>query len=376
MENTLVSVIIPVRNGASTIARCIAAIQESDYPQIEIIVADDHSAADTASIAAEAGAVVVRLEDAAGVSAARNTGARAANGGILLFTDADVFIHKNTISAIVGRIISSDAGGAVGLFTERASFGNFSSDLKNLWMRYTYERLPDDIALFFTSIAAIQKDTFEASGGFDEKYASPSVEDTAFGRKLAGLGAKILLCREAEATHCKRYSASEYFRTNFFRASALVRLYIRELAGPKTDTAKSSAAHRKFSVPPMYPLGAAAMCSSIAVFILGIFISGLQYTLKWLTDLYVALMTLHHVFYHLLKMPFKLDFQDSAAATAVSAALMCFALVSNLGFLLYCAKKRGLFFAIAATFFWFIDCIVVTTGAINGAGGYIAGKKY
>jgi len=57
---TTVSVIVPAYNAASTIEACVRACREQTRAPLEVIVVDDGSSDDTARIAEEAGATVIR----------------------------------------------------------------------------------------------------------------------------------------------------------------------------------------------------------------------------------------------------------------------------------------------------------------------------
>ena len=86
-----VSVIIPVRNGAETIARAIDSALAQTYTEgTEIVVANDGSADYTVEILSGYGdrITVVTLEPS-GVSAARNAAANVARGEYIAFLDAD-----------------------------------------------------------------------------------------------------------------------------------------------------------------------------------------------------------------------------------------------------------------------------------------------
>jgi chlorobactene glucosyltransferase len=94
----LVSVIVPARNEARNIERCVRSILSTSYHAMELIVVDDHSTDDTAAIARRAAGGDGRfrlLANAAlpdgwfGKQWACATGAAAASGELLLFTDAD-----------------------------------------------------------------------------------------------------------------------------------------------------------------------------------------------------------------------------------------------------------------------------------------------
>ncbi len=92
------SVIIPVYNGAATIARAIESVLEQSYPAFEVIVVDDGSTDETARVVAGFGRRVVYLHQAnAGVSAARNNGARQSNGQWLAFLDADDWYYPDRL---------------------------------------------------------------------------------------------------------------------------------------------------------------------------------------------------------------------------------------------------------------------------------------
>ena len=89
----LVSVIVPARNEARNIARCVRSILATDYPNIELIVVDDQSTDGTGAIAAGLGATVIETPplpaDWFGKQWACWTGKSRARGEILCFTDAD-----------------------------------------------------------------------------------------------------------------------------------------------------------------------------------------------------------------------------------------------------------------------------------------------
>jgi glycosyltransferase involved in cell wall biosynthesis len=83
-----VSIIIPAYNEEETIAQVIKGINNLDL-QCEVIVVDDCSQDSTSELAGAAGATVVRHLYNKGNGASIKTGARHAQGDILLFLDAD-----------------------------------------------------------------------------------------------------------------------------------------------------------------------------------------------------------------------------------------------------------------------------------------------
>lgn len=85
-----ISVIIPARNAAKTIARALrSAVKQTREPD-EILVVNDASTDDTCVIAhGFSGVRVISLETASGAAAARNAGVAAAAGQWVAFLDAD-----------------------------------------------------------------------------------------------------------------------------------------------------------------------------------------------------------------------------------------------------------------------------------------------
>ena len=79
---------IPARNEAAAIGKVVALACER-YPDAEIIVVDDGSTDETAELARNAGAQVVRHPESLGNGAAVKAGARAATGEIIAFMDGD-----------------------------------------------------------------------------------------------------------------------------------------------------------------------------------------------------------------------------------------------------------------------------------------------
>lgn len=82
------SIIIPAKNESGAIGSVIATALEH-YPKAEVIVVNDGSTDDTATVASDAGATVISHPESLGNGAAVKSGARAATGDILAFMDGD-----------------------------------------------------------------------------------------------------------------------------------------------------------------------------------------------------------------------------------------------------------------------------------------------
>ena len=227
-----ISVVVPVHNGAGTLAECLRAIFASDFADYEVVVVNDASTDKSMDIIRRFPCRVISFEKNQGAARAKNEGARAAQGGHLFFTDADILIRPDTLSIVAEDLADPQVAAAVGLLSQNVRHDDFCSQYKNLWMHYTYRRQPRYVGLFFTSAASIQRGLFLATGGFDEHYRGASVtEDIEFGQRLLSAGCKILLDQRLTVEHVKRYGFLELLRTDVVRARGLSMTYLRNRLG-------------------------------------------------------------------------------------------------------------------------------------------------
>src|SRR5947209_8097109 len=89
-EPIRVSVIVPTKDRSGLLRQALASVRALEGPDlaIELIVADNGSTDDTAAVAHEFGARLVRTLTP-GAAAARNAGLRVATGEYLAFLDDD-----------------------------------------------------------------------------------------------------------------------------------------------------------------------------------------------------------------------------------------------------------------------------------------------
>ena len=89
----LVSVIVPIYNGATYLARCIESIQKQTYPHWELLLIDDGSTDTSLEIcrrfARQDTRIKIFCQSNQGVCAARNSGLERAQGTFLTFADQD-----------------------------------------------------------------------------------------------------------------------------------------------------------------------------------------------------------------------------------------------------------------------------------------------
>lgn len=114
----LVSVVIPARNEAHNIERCVRSVLASRYPRLEVIAVDDHSSDGTGSILQSIAKDDARLKVVVppplppqwfGKQWACQTGSRASSGDIIAFFDADTWQTPDLIPRAVNAMRSRSA---------------------------------------------------------------------------------------------------------------------------------------------------------------------------------------------------------------------------------------------------------------------------
>lgn len=243
MSAPLLSVIVPAHQAAAQLPVALEALGRSDFPrsQWQLIVVDDASTDETAAIAMQSGTddVVSLPAPKHGPAFARNRGAEICTGEWLVFVDADVAVHANTLSRLAAIIEAEpDVDGIFGAYDDSPAACGFLSQYRNLRHRYLHLRSEGEAATFWAGCGAVRRSAFVAAGGFDEvRYDRPQIEDIELGYRLRERGSRIVLRPEVQATHLKRWTFRDAVRVDVWdRGVPWVRLLLErgELASAST----------------------------------------------------------------------------------------------------------------------------------------------
>ncbi len=110
------SFIVPVFNVEKYLRKCVDSLLTQDYTDYEIILVDDGSTDNSGSICDEYTSpsfvhtftpsleIKVIHQPNAGLSAARNTGIKAARGSYLMFVDSDDYIEPNVLGGLMSQV--------------------------------------------------------------------------------------------------------------------------------------------------------------------------------------------------------------------------------------------------------------------------------
>ena len=184
----LVSFVIPVKNDASRLQRCLASIVANDYPRdrVEIIVVDNESTDRSAQVGVDAGATVTTSR-AGSVAELRNNGAARAGGSILAFVDADHEIDSGWIR-VAADVLSADDIGATGALCQ--------TDPSPNWVQRQYDAMRSrltsrqEVSWLGSGNLAVKKAVFDSISGFDPLLTA--CEDVDLCNRLRQAGHRIV----------------------------------------------------------------------------------------------------------------------------------------------------------------------------------------
>lgn len=185
-----VSVVMPARDAASLLPRCLQSITPQLRSDDDLIVVDDASGDDTVAIAARHGARVIRSDRPLGPYAARNRGWRASTNDIVCFVDSRCRALPGWLETMRSAL-TSDATAAMAC-----------ADVETLWGRSLAARVmhrrqslravhsvDNSIFLpwFVTANLAVRRSVLDAVGGF-APVTSGGDADLCWRVQLHGLG--------------------------------------------------------------------------------------------------------------------------------------------------------------------------------------------
>jgi GT2 family glycosyltransferase len=202
IETVSASVIIPTFNGGSRIKACLdALIAQARGRNAEIIVVNDGSTDDTASVVGRYSDVRLITQANAGPAAARNRGALEAHGRILLFIDDDCVPVSYWLSAMLKPFQDPETVGVKGVYRTRqkaliARFVQLEYE-----DRYRLMQPLEHIDFVDTYSAAFRRDRFLEAGGYDTVFPVACAEDVELSFRMSARGWKMKFVADAMVYH-------------------------------------------------------------------------------------------------------------------------------------------------------------------------------
>ncbi|MGZ4384067.1 MAG: glycosyltransferase [Gaiellaceae bacterium] len=214
-----ISVVVPTRDRVPMLERCLDGLRrQRGVGGIEVIVVDDGSsdARGVERLAAAAAELrLVRLDGhGRGPAAARNAGARAAGGEILLFTDDDCVPDSEWAARLSRRLAEADV---VAGLTLPGRPGDALLVASQIVSSYAALRIP----LLLGNNLGCRRSLLLAQP-FDESFATPAGEDREWSARLRRGGMRLVREPGAIVWHYSELDLSSFWRQHvrYGRAAA------------------------------------------------------------------------------------------------------------------------------------------------------------
>jgi glycosyltransferase involved in cell wall biosynthesis len=204
---TALSVVVPTRGRPAALARCLDALARQDSADpFDVVVVDDAPTGPRHDAPSRLGGRPVRVVRSCGrgAAAARNAGAAAARGDVLLFLDDDVVADGELVASHLARH-RRHAGhvAVVGRYAPRPVTRNLVSSATTLWWEDFFARLEGQVTPTFTGLLtgnlSVSRRTWERVGPFREEV--PRREDWEWGLRALADGIELVFAPEAAGRH-------------------------------------------------------------------------------------------------------------------------------------------------------------------------------
>jgi cellulose synthase/poly-beta-1,6-N-acetylglucosamine synthase-like glycosyltransferase len=218
-----ISVVVCTYNGSHTIRNCFESLLKLDYPDLEVIVVNDGSTDETASISKEFGFRMISIENQ-GLSSARNIGLEAATGEIVVYIDDDAFPDRDWLKYLATIFLTTDCASAGGPNIAPSDDGNIADCIANSPGGPMHVLVSDQEAEHIPGCnMAFRRDHLKAIGGFDPQFRTAG-DDVDLCWRIQQCDWWLAFAPGAMVWHHRRNSVRSYLRQQigYGKAEALL----------------------------------------------------------------------------------------------------------------------------------------------------------
>jgi len=206
-----VSIIIPTKNNADILEKCLKSICNVDYSkgEVEVIIVDGYSTDGTVEIARKYRCKVV-YEETGTIGGARNIGVKHSSGDYIVFTDADCIVDRDWLKSLIGEFKDEKVASVGGPNVTPEDDTEFAKCvgvvlglLSKPGARYAFNA--DRVLEVYhnpTCNSAYRRGVFQEVGGFNPKLVTCDDEELDY--RIREKGYKILFTPHARVYHYRR----------------------------------------------------------------------------------------------------------------------------------------------------------------------------
>ena len=211
------SIIIPTYQRPKALQRCLESFLSLDYPDWELLLVNDGGEILLDEVLSSQLPFRLINSPHAGPAAARNRGAEAATGEILVFTDDDCRVESDWLwqfrRGFEQKSVDALAGDWLNPFPDDVGAVTW-----HLYMNFLRETLRDKAGqalLLLSNNVAYKREVFEALSGFDESFPLAAAEDLDLGYRLIAAGYKQDFQLAAKVWHEHQIGMRAFLRQQY-----------------------------------------------------------------------------------------------------------------------------------------------------------------
>ncbi len=254
------SIIIPTYNRPAELTACLRGLFRLDYPAdlFEVIVVDDGGAAFLDEIAApfrtRLNLTLLRQKNA-GATTARNTGAAAAKGNYLVFTDDDCEFAPDWLQTLAARFHATPRAMIGGSVLNKLP-GNIASTASHLLLKFVLEYYNEGggkTGFLSGNNQAVPAEGFRAIGGFNEVFP-PGIgaDDRELCDRWVDFGRPLVYAPEVRIYHSYVDTLRGFMRQHFKNGRGA--WYFRQIRAKRNRRMKVEPLHAFYGKLLCYPL--------------------------------------------------------------------------------------------------------------------------
>ncbi|WP_209590353.1 glycosyltransferase [Halarchaeum rubridurum] len=208
------SVVVPVYNDPDGLSTTVESLLAQDTDDYEVVVADNGSTDETAALAAEFADTEPRVrrvveDDVQGSYAARNAGIEAAEGDVVAFVDADMWVERDYVRGVTRATAERDyVGCRVELVAEDGTVARYRRA-----SGFPIEQYVEEHGFAPTCCLVVTRRLLDEVGDFDARLVSNG--DLEFGRRARRAGFALAYEPDVTMYHPARSTLRDVLSQNY-----------------------------------------------------------------------------------------------------------------------------------------------------------------